>query len=253
MTLTPLDRESSVSLWAQLEIELRRRLEGGEFDQGFFPTDLELTDAYGVSRHTVREALRHLTTAGVLQRVRGRGTVVNRGEFEQTLGTLYSLFESIESAGVSQTSEVRRLEVTTDVTAASRLELDARAELVVLERLRFAGDTPLAIDTAWLPRDVAGALLDVDWSHTALYSELAKAGAPVPNQGWEQLTPIVPTEADRVSLGLAPTDAAFFLERLGCRDDKPMEWRTTVVRGDRYRFVANWSAGQRTELRPTAA
>lgn len=239
-------------LWAQLETELRRRVELDEFSDGF-PTDLELTETYDVSRHTVREAVRQLNKSGLLKRERGRGTVVNQSEFEQSLGTLYSLFQSVESTGVEQTSEVLRLESVTDAVAAVKLELDEDAKLVLLERLRLAGDAPLAIDRAWLPYEFGERLLAVDWSHTALYAELANAGAPVPNQGWERLTPIIPTPADRSRLELDISDAAFFLERLGRRDHRPVEWRTTVIRGDRYRFVTDWSTGGRSELRPSAA
>ncbi len=253
MTIQPLDRSNPLPLWAQLEADLHRRLDAGEFDDGQFPTDLELTEDYEVSRHTVREAVRHLNKTGLLKRERGRGTVVNRAEFEQSLGTLYSLFESVESAGVAQTSQVLGLEVVTDPVAAMHLELDERAELVLLARLRLAGGEPLAVDRAWLPSPMALPLLDVDWGHTALYAELAKLGAPVPNQGWERLTPIVPTPTDRAMLGLRRGDAAFFLERLGCRDGQRVEWRTTIIRGDRYRFVTDWSTGARSVLRPSAA
>ncbi len=251
MPLTPLDRSNPMPLWAQLETDLRARLEAGEFDDSF-PTDADLTESYKVSRHTAREAVRHLNKTGVLRRERGRGTVVNRTEFEQSLGTLYSLFQSVESTGVEQTSEVLGLEVVTDPIAASHLELDESDDLVLIERLRLAGGTPLAVDRAWLPHGIAAPLLDVDWSHTALYDELETAGAPVPNQGWERLTPIVPAPADRSRLGLKKSDAAFFLERVGRRDGHPIEWRTTIIRGDRYRFVTEWSAGSRSELRPTA-
>lgn len=247
-----LDRSQSTPLWSQLEADLRARLEAGEFADAF-PTDLELTETYGVSRHTVREAIRHLNKTGVLKRERGRGTVVNRAEFEQSLGTLYSLFQSVESAGVEQTSEVLRCEVVKDSVAAAQLGVDESVELVLLERLRLAGGSPLAVDRAWLLRDVAEPLLDVDWSRTALYRELQLAGAPVPNQGWERLTPIIPSAVDRNRLGLRKSDAAFFLERLGSRDGVVVEWRTTIIRGDRYRFVTDWSAGGRSELRPSAS
>jgi GntR family transcriptional regulator len=253
MSVQPLDRTSPMPLWAQLEAELRRRLEGGEFDAGPFPTDLVLTGEYDVSRHTVREAVRQLNRTGLLKRERGRGTVVNRAEFEQSLGTLYSLFESVEATGVQQRSEVLALEVTENEDVAAHLHLTPDTSLVHLARLRLAADSPLAIDRAWLPFDIAFPLLDVDWTHTALYAELAKAGAPVPNQGWERLTPIVPSAADRTSLGLRKSDAAFHLERLGTRDGVPVEWRTTLIRGDRYRFVTDWSAGSPSGLRPSVA
>ncbi len=240
-------------LWAQLEAELRRRLEAGEFDEGFFPTDHELTETYEVSRHTVREAVRHLNKTGLLKRERGRGTVVNRAEFEQSLGTLYSLYQSVESTGVQQDSEVLQLEIVTDSIAASHLAVAEDAELVLLARLRLAGGQPLAVDRAWLPRELAEPLLVVDWSHTALYRELARIGSPVPNQGWERLTPVVPAPGDRSLLDLRKGDATFFLERLGTNDGAPIEWRTTLIRGDRFRFVSEWTAGSRSSLQPDPA
>ena len=85
MPLVPLDRADPVPLWVQLEAELRRRIDAGEFSDGRFPTDLELTEGYEVSRHTVREAIRHLNKTGILKRERGRGTVINRSEFEAEL------------------------------------------------------------------------------------------------------------------------------------------------------------------------
>lgn len=239
-------------LWAQVEADLRARVEAGEFTEAF-PTDLELTEAYDVSRHTVREAIRNLNQSGLLKRERGRGTVLNHAEFEQSLGTLYSLFQTIESSGVEQESEVLRCEVVADDAAASQLGLDPDAELVVLERLRFAAAAPLAVDRAWLPAEFARPLLDVDWTHTALYAELARIDSPVPNEGWERFTPIVPEPEDRTRLGLRQADAAFFLERLGLRDGRPIEWRTTVLRGDRYRFVTDWSASGRSALRASAS
>ena len=252
MGINALDRSSPMPLWAQLEAELRQRLDDGDFSDAF-PTDLELTGVYEVSRHTVREAIRHLNVTGVLRRERGRGTVVNKAEFEQPLGTLYSLFQSVESTGVEQTSEVLRLEVVVDEAAAARLGVPAPTELVLLERVRLAGGSPLAVDTAWMSADVTRPLLQVDWSHTALYGELARLGAPVPTAGWERLTPIIPVARDRQLLGLRNTDAAFFLERLGSHDGAPIEWRTTVIRGDRYRFVSDWMPGSRPELRPAVS
>jgi len=251
MPAAPLDRSSPLPLWAQLEADLRRRLDDGEFDSGQFPTDLELTTAYEVSRHTVREAIRHLNSTGLLRRERGRGTVINKTEFEQSLGTLYSLFDSIESSGAVQRSEVLELRETTDAVAASQLGLEADAPLTLIARLRLADDEPLAVDRAWLPMINMG-FDKIDWSRTALYDELQTAGHLAPNQGWERLTPILPSADDRKLLGLKSRDAAFHLERLGMHDDTPVEWRTTVLRGDRYRFVSDWSKGVRSSLRPTA-
>ncbi|MFQ5556778.1 MAG: GntR family transcriptional regulator [Acidimicrobiales bacterium] len=250
-TSSPLDRSGPEPLWAQLAADLGRRLETGEFDDRF-PTDLELTKRYRVSRHTVREAVRHLNRDGLLRRERGRGTVVDRSEFEQRLGTVYSLFASIEAQGVEQTSAVLSMGVITDADVATTLGIDAADELIRLERLRSAGSTPLAIDTAFLRADVARPLLDADFSHTALYDELERRCGCRPTQGWERIAPVVPSGRERELLGIGSTDAAFRIERLGTDGEKAIEWRITLIRGDRYRFVTDWSAVDRGAIRLAA-
>ncbi|MCP5028639.1 MAG: GntR family transcriptional regulator [Actinomycetia bacterium] len=241
--IATLDRSSPLPLWAQLEADLRRRLGDGEFDERF-PTDAELTGQYEVSRHTVREAVRHLNQNGLLRRERGRGTIVNKSEFEQSLGALYSLFDSVESRGVEQRSEVLAVGETTEPVAAEYLGLESGERLWHLERIRFAGDEPLAVDSVWLPLDIGALLADHDFSHTALYVELERVGGGRPDQGWERITPVVPTATERRQLGLAKGDAAFSLERLGLLGDRPVEWRVTMIRGDRFRFVADWGAAE---------
>jgi GntR family transcriptional regulator len=237
-----LDRSSPMPLWAQLERVLRERLDRGDFDDRF-PTDGELVNEFGVSRHTVREAVRHLNKAGILRRERGRGTVVNRTEFEQPLGALYSLFQSVEAAGIEQRSVVRELRETTDAAVADRLGLEPDAPLFFLERLRFAGPDPLALDRAWLSMADAGVLLDSNFERTALYDELDRRCGLRPDAGWERLAPLNPTPEERSLLAMRRGEAAMFLERLGSRGERPIEWRTTIVRGDRYRFVSHFQLG----------
>jgi GntR family transcriptional regulator len=237
-----LDRSNPMPLWAQLEAELRRRLDDGEFADRF-PTDKELVAQYGVSRHTVREAIRHLNRTGILRRERGRGTVVDNAEFEQPLGALYSLFDSVESSGVEQRSDVLANERTTDEIVADRLGLAPDAPLYHLVRVRFAGDEPLALDRAWLPFGLAEPLLDSDFRHTALYDELERRCGVRPDAGWERIAPLVPGSADRESLQMRRGEAAFFLERFSSSGGSPLEWRTTIIRGDRYRFLSTFEAG----------
>ena len=237
-----LDRSNPMPLWAQLEQRLRRRLDRGEFDERF-PTDNELVHEYEVSRHTVREAIRHLNRTGILRRERGRGTVVNRAEFEQPLGALYSLFTSVESSGVEQRSDVLENVETTDATVAARLDLPPDAPLLHLARIRYAAGEPLAIDRAWLPMAIAAPLLEIDFERTALYDELERCCNIRPDAGWERIAPLLPLPADRERLQMRRGEAAFFLERLSTASGTPLEWRTTTIRGDRYRFLSTFEVG----------
>lgn len=240
-------------LWAQLLADLRLRLGAGEFSSQF-PTDTDLTVEYGVSRHTVREALRRLQQEGVISRERGRGTFVTAPAIERSwgAGVVYSLFRSVESQGFEQRSKVIDLSETNDDEVAGRLALRAGAKLVRLERLRLVAGQPLAHDIAWLPAKLARPLLGVDFTHTALYDELAARCGLRLSAGKEWVNAVLPDKGQRDLLGLGPRQAAFSMERLSHAGDRPVEWRTTVVRGDRYRFVATWSQARRQAARAEA-
>ena len=227
-------------LWAQVLADLRRRLALGEFAHRF-PGDAELVETYGVSRHTVREAVRRLQAEGLLERRRGRGSFISGPAIEQPVGTLYSFYRSIEEAGVVQESVVRHLEERRDDRAEAMLGCIGQP-LVYLERLRLAGGEPIALDWSWLPAKLARGLLDVDFRHAGLYEQLAECCGVRPTSGWERIRPALPDRRQRSLLEMDAHQAAFEIERLALQGDVPVEWRNGVVRGDRYSFVARWSS-----------
>lgn len=250
-----LDRESPVPLWAQLRDVLRARIEAGDFTDDF-PTEMALVEDYGVSRNTVRDALRHLRTDGVV--IAGRGRRPRLGtqtEIEQPLGALYSLYDSVAAVGLRATSAVRHLDVRRDPEVAKNLELEAGVSLLYLERLRLADGEPLAIDRVWFPADIAEPLLGVDFTEIGFYDELATRTGIRLTGGREHIRAVVPSRAERNLLALPAGVAAFAIERLGLVRDRPVEWRHTVVRGDRFSVVAEFSgaSGYRLDLASPAA
>jgi GntR family transcriptional regulator len=237
-----LDRTATAPLWQQLLADLRERLAAGEFVD-VFPGELELRDEYQVSRHTVRAALRVLREEGVVAAARGRQPqLVADAPIEQPLGALYSLFASVEAAGQEQRSIVRRLEIRADAHVAVRLGLEESTPLLHLERLRLAAGKPLAHDQVWLPADLAGPLLDVDFSHTALYEELDRRCGVRLTGGQERLRAVLPSGQDRLLLELGADQAVFAIERIGMAGPRRLEWRTTLIRGDRFVAIADFSA-----------
>ena len=238
----PLDR-SAGPLWAALLTDLRGRLADGEFVDAF-PGELALVQEYGVSRHTVREALRHLRTEGTVTAARGRKPRLAPAEVEQQLGAMSSLFAAVEGAGLEQRSIVRALDVRADGVVAARMMLEESTPLVYLERLRLAGEEPLALDRVWLPADVARPLLDVDFTHTALYTELLVHCGLRLTGGREQVRAVMPYRGERTLLHVPAGVALLAVERTGCLHGRPLEHRHTLVRGDRFAITAQLDGKQ---------
>ena len=244
------DRDSPMPLWAQVSADLRRRCANGHFDVGV-PGEHVLSAEYDVSRHTIREALRALRSEGVISSHRGRGSVVRPG-FSQNVGAVYSLFRSVETQGAVQTSTVLRLEATGDKAVALRLGLDEDALLVVLERVRCADGEPLAHDIAWLPHSLAHPLLDVDFGHTALYDELAARVDVHVDAGTERMSAAIPDATLRRLLALEVGVPVLYIQRLATAGGRPVEWRETHVRGDRFTVETEWNSTKGLTLSGTA-
>jgi GntR family transcriptional regulator len=230
------------SLWRQLLADLRRRLEIGAFDRRF-PGELALVEEYQVSRHTVRQALRILREEGVLLTARGRAPrLAEPVAIAPRIGSIYSLFQSVQASGLEQRNVVCALDVRRDGVVATRLGLEESTPLVYLERLRLAGPEPLALDKVWLPERIAAPLLAVDFTHTALYTEYAQLCGVAMTTGEERIRAVVATPAEQRLLGITSDVALFAVERIGCSHGRPVEWRHTLVPGDRFTLTTDIAA-----------
>ena len=59
--------------------QLRAKIESGEYRPGQqLPTELELRDQYNASRNTVRDAIKTLVDAGLIEALSSRGTFVKQ-------------------------------------------------------------------------------------------------------------------------------------------------------------------------------
>lgn len=239
-----LDRASALPLWAQMVSDLRDRVARGDFAESF-PSESQLSTTYDVSRQTVREALRRLEGDGMLVRARGRSTKLSPPQLEQPLHTLYSLARNVVEHGYVEHSLVLAFEIRAvdEAAAAASLGLEPGSPALHLERLRFADDDPLALDRSWMPAELAPALQRADFSMGSIYDRLAECCGLRVTGGFERIRPSIPSPGDRRLLQLPPGEAVFAIERHVRSGERPVEWRSSLVRGDRYAFLAEWPAG----------
>ncbi len=239
--MTTIDRTSREPLWAQVHADLLSRLTAGEFSEGF-PGEAHLRQEYGVSRHTVREALRRIREAGLVRSGRGRPSEVVATAIEQPLGSIYSLFHEIEARGMVQKSLVLACTLVVEPEVAPDLEVAPETQLFALERVRLAGGEPLAHDCVWLPSEIGAPLLHTDFGHTALYDELDRRHRPRPDGGCERIMATNLSQPQADHLGVTVGTAALVIERTGLYRGRPIERRRTTIRADRFTLLMSWTS-----------
>ena len=143
--VTRADRRSRVAVDAVTQY-IRGRIERGEFKPGDrLPPERELAARIGVSRPTVRTALRSLATMGVLQSRQGAGTFITDGPpalASEPLGLLAAL-HGLSRDGLFEARLV--LEVGSSALAADRASGDDLAAMSEEVTGMFASvDEPLS-------------------------------------------------------------------------------------------------------------
>ncbi len=89
----------SEPLHAQIAARVRREVQEGVYGPGQrLPAEVQLARQFGVSRGTVRQALTSLLEEGLLLTVPGRGTFVNGGSPQRSIGLIGMIIPSVVRA-----------------------------------------------------------------------------------------------------------------------------------------------------------
>jgi len=117
------------------------------------PPEPQLAGELGVSRPTLREALRSLEDEGVVTRSRGSGTFLShRPRLRNNLDVNFGVTDAIRQAGMEpgQRAAVTSL-VPVPEDERERLALEPREQVVVVERIRTADGRPVVATRDVLP------------------------------------------------------------------------------------------------------
>jgi GntR family transcriptional regulator len=215
--------------------EMLARLAPGEP----LPPERSLAERFSTSRTTIRQALRELTIEGRLVRMHRRGTFAALPKMAQPL-LLTSYTEDMRRRGLAPRSRLLSAGyVSADEELTWRLEVRPRARVLRIERLRIAGEEPMAIETTHLDASRFPGLAKRLGDSVSLYALLASEYGVHLAQAEETIetVPAPPKEAE-----LLETTVGYPMLLLSrhSRDasGRPVEFALSFYRGDRYKFVA---------------
>lgn len=233
-----LDRETATPLYLQVKAWMLAQIDSGSFlPHRRIPSERALSERFGISRMTVRQALLELIQEGRLYSRIGKGTFIAEPPILQPLRGLTGFSEDMRSRGLVPSSRVLRAEIV-PVPAQSRLALRLRTgePVLALQRLRLADGQPLTIETAHLSFAGIDRLVTMDLSHS-LYDLLRTEFAIVPASAEMEAVARRGRPQELALLEMPDDIAVLALERTTFDlTGTPFEHTTSVFRGDRYRL-----------------
>ncbi|MEB3357953.1 MAG: phosphonate metabolism transcriptional regulator PhnF [Synechococcales bacterium] len=142
-----------MSIYAQIAEELRRDIRQGIYQPGDkLPTEMQLSERFGVNRHTLRQAIALLKSEGLVRVEQGRGTFVTSTPIRYAIGKRVRYNEALKAHGRSALSRfTRAIEVPASPAVAKSLNLQPGQSVALIERLALANHEPISISTAYFP------------------------------------------------------------------------------------------------------
>lgn len=233
-----VDKNLSVPVYVQIEDEIKEKIKRREYvPGGELPTERELTELFGASRMTIRQAISNLVHKGVLYRIPGRGAFVSKEVIEKKL-EIESFSEDMRKRGLTPGSNVIQFEkINPSDEVREKLQLSEGEKIYFLNRLRLADNEPIAIEYCYLPEKFFPNITKYNMVNCSLYTIMKEEYNIHFNYMKQSVKAGNLSRNDAEKLLGKSKGVGLFSERMVYNiEEVPVEYTKTIYNADRYSF-----------------
>ncbi|MBI1779261.1 MAG: phosphonate metabolism transcriptional regulator PhnF [Proteobacteria bacterium] len=142
-----------ISRWRRIGDAIVRDIDQGVLSAGDkLPAEIALASRYGVARQTIRRALSHLQSEGLLRVEHGRGTFVTDKVFEYRISARKTFEENLAENSMTPRREMIEMHTLPATQAiAAKLELELATPVLFVGTLGKADGMPVALARIYFP------------------------------------------------------------------------------------------------------
>lgn len=235
-----IDRTDPMPVYHQIYIDLKEKIEKFRVE-GYLPSEGELAKEYGVSRLTVRQALKNLTEDGLIKKQRGKKSRISETKNIESLSELKGFTQDAIILGHVPSSVVLvdKL-VNIPENAVDEFKVPAKSKVILLSRLRLLDGIPYAIETAYINVSIDVKLLDIlelDMSKSSLYSFFKDQLALKLEYADETIEVVHVSPENAKLLDIQPGNCTLLRNRFTyASNGQCVEYVQSYYRGDKYKF-----------------
>ncbi|MEM8691172.1 MAG: GntR family transcriptional regulator [Pseudomonadota bacterium] len=243
-----LDPTDPTPLYHQLVLQYRQQILTGAMAIGTrLPGEEEMARIAGVSRITAKRALNELAGAGLVERTRGRGTIVTYAAPQGGMQADFDdLMQNLALIGAStEVDLLSRRELPGPPEIADALDLAKSTPVHEIIRRRRQDGRPFSHVAAYLPADLAQHITDDTLRHASFLSIFANLGVQV-TSARQTLRAVLAGKNLAEALDILPGAALLQITRI-LRDDarRPIQHLTVHYRADLYALTMDLNRDDR--------
>lgn len=148
-----IDKNSQIPIYFQIQKQIRNMIEDISLKPGDqLPTERKLSSDLGISRVTIRKAMRGLITEGLCEKKSGKGIFVAAEKMLMNIKTLQGTTAFIRQLGYEINTKVLKKEILeVSEKIRSKLEMVNSDKVLFLQRVRYVNKEPVILDETYLP------------------------------------------------------------------------------------------------------
>lgn len=225
-------------LYIRIHNQIKRDVEQHVYKVGDrIPAERQLAVKFGVSRMTLRQAIRTLEEEGILERRLGSGTYVANQKVQEKMSGIMSFTEITEANGQKPSSKLISYQIgKPSLSEKERLNLDSDEDVLRMERIRYADQTPICYEVVTIPYELVKNISKEDIS-THLYEALSKNNYEIGNVT-EHISAAVANEQDARLLNARKGEALITRRQVTeLSDGNPFEYTRARYVAERFEFT----------------
>ncbi len=225
-------------VYLQIHDSIKEKIESHYWEIGDrLPSERELSEQFGVSRMTLRQAIQTLADEGILERKVGSGTYVARQKVQEKMAGTTSFTEIIIAQGKKPSSKTMTYFFTKpSVSEQEKLHLTEKDKILRMERIRFADDLPICFEVASIPECLIRDFSKKEIS-SSLYHTLAEKGGQKIGAANQTITALNASERIAEYLAIKKGDALLRVRQISYLEDgTPFEYVRSQYAGNRFEF-----------------
>ena len=228
---------NSLPLYKQIANKIKDDILSANLSHGdAIPTESKLTQTYGASRVTIRQAIKLLVEEGMLYKVQGSGTYISHDKIEHNISKLQGFTEEMDLLQNNPSNKILAFELTSPSEEVKKiLRLGEGEQVYYVKRLRLADNEPLVMEESYLPVNLFPDL-SIDVMKNSKYEYIVSRGFKIDKRYGE----ILPTKPDWETMeyfNLMEEDSLLLLEAYSTfTDGKVFEFSRIYYHPYKYSF-----------------
>jgi len=235
-----IDRNSELPIYYQIQQNLVELIDLGLLKaEDSLPSERELSQYYGVTRMTVRQAINTLVQKGLVYKQHGVGTFISEQKpAREFVPTVMGFSSRMREAGLSPSTQlIDRTTLNPTPLIAHRLQISPDMRVIALKRLYMVKNEPLMIETSYLSYDRYPTVMTADLAGQSLYDFLECEYAVSVYAAEQTLEPTLMSSMEASLFNLTKGEPAMLVRVLAFSAERvPIEFSKSVVRGDRCSY-----------------